>query len=394
MIRTSILQFYPETLDKVINKKYPTFWWNNTELKTAYIVDIVHNLILRYYMDKINYFNLSSLILREKYGHLYNTYMDFLISKDVIRLESNYMVGLKTKSYSLNPKMINCHIDRYQSKDKVIVKKYNRNVNAINLKDIETNLIQHSIKKILVSHLFHINIDKEKAMYFLNNTKQERDILSRNKYSVDSIFDKHIFYHFDDYGRFHTNYTILKSFIRKNCLTIGGEEVYEIDIKNSQPLFLMKLIEDRKSKWVSKDEFELFRYLTVNGLWYQYLMDQLGIKDKKLVKEMTYKVFFGKNYNSKYDKLFCSLFPTIYNFIKLYKKDCDDYRGLSHKLQKMESEFLFNNVIKRVLEKYPDIVLFTVHDSIVIPRSYKEGVKNIFTELFNREFKQTLVEII
>ena len=68
------------------------------------------------------------------------------------------------------------------------------------------------------------------------------DIYNRNVYSIDSIDKKHIFYHFDEYGRMHTNYTILKSYVRKNYIFIDDDDVSEIDIPNSQPLFLTKLI--------------------------------------------------------------------------------------------------------------------------------------------------------
>lgn len=63
------------------------------------------------------------------------------------------------------------------------------------------------------------------------------DIYNRNKYSIECINDKHIFYHFDKYGRLHTNFTILKSFIRKNCLLIDNEETYEFDIKKFTATF-------------------------------------------------------------------------------------------------------------------------------------------------------------
>ena len=46
---------------------------------------------------------------------------------------------------------------------------------------------------------------------------------------------------FDDFGRFHTNYTILKKEIRNNYLTISNEMLIEIDVKNSQPLFFAVL---------------------------------------------------------------------------------------------------------------------------------------------------------
>jgi len=183
----------------------------------------------------------------------------------------------------------------------------------------------------------------------------------------------------------HTNFTILRSFIRKNCLLIDGEETCEIDISNSQPLFLTKLIHDSQTNWVKEDEFIIFKELTKNGTYYQYLMDTLNIKDRKEVKTLTYKVLFGKNAGrSKADKLFKSVFPTIHKFIVLYKKEHNDYKILSHHLQKMESNLIFNKIIRKVISNYPDLRIITVHDSIVIPRIYKESVNAIFqTELLS-----------
>jgi hypothetical protein len=64
-------------------------------------------------------------------------------------------------------------------------------------------------------NLDHVDIDYVRSLFFLDSTLQYDDIYNKNKYSVECINDKHIFYHFDNYGRLHTNFTILKSFIRK-----------------------------------------------------------------------------------------------------------------------------------------------------------------------------------
>jgi hypothetical protein len=185
----------------------------------------------------------------------------------------------------------------------------------------------------------------------------------------------------------HTNYTILKSFIRKNCLLIDGEETCELDINNSQPLFLTKLIADSKTKWVNPDEFELFKQLTINGNYYQYMMDMLGETNKKKIKEMTYKVLFGRNIgHSKIDKAFKSIFPTIHNFIKLYKKEHDDYKVLAYDLQKAESDLIFNKIIKRIINTHPHIKMITIHDSIVIPKKDRELASTIFQDELAKEF--------
>jgi hypothetical protein len=93
------------------------------------------------------------------------------------------------------------------------------------VKHLIKNLIEEDIRAKLVTDLFSVKIEFDRAIFFLDSLKyQDYDIYNRNIYSVECINNQHIFYHFDNYGRLHTNYTILKSFIRKNCLLIDGEE--------------------------------------------------------------------------------------------------------------------------------------------------------------------------
>lgn len=208
--------------------------------------------------------------------------------------------------------------------------------------------------------------------------KQDIDSLNKNKFAVECVNDKHIFFHFDNFGRMHTNFTILKSFIRKNFLKIDGEEVCEVDIKNSQPLFLTKIVDMCDPGLIDQHEYNLFKYLAIKGQLYQYLMDEFKIQDKSEVKKIIYKVFFGRNQKTREDKLFKRVFPSIYDFIKFYKDKNGDYRTLAYELQRSESKLIFNNVIKEIMICNPEIKLFTVHDSIVYPKKYKNIVESIF----------------
>lgn len=384
--KKSSLQFLPQQLETLSKDK--NFMYKGQKLKTAYIVDIIHNLILKYYFKKENKFHLSSLILKEKYGYLYNYYMDYLLDTGILVLLSKHQKGKNSRIYAIRENILRSRISRYSNFDKALLKKYKNKVSQVEEDGIENPLIDTDIKAKLVNDLFHIDIQFDKSIFYLDNVKEDDvDIYNRNKYSVECINDKHIFYHFDNYGRMHTNFTILKSFIRKNCLLIDGQETHEIDIKNSQPLFLTKLIQDSGTKWVLPDEFELFRTLTISGKYYQYVMDHFGVKDKGYVKEMTYKVLFGRNGStSKADKMFCKLFPTIHNFIKLYKKDNGDYKVLAYELQKAESNLIFNKIIRHIMTLYPEIRIVTVHDSIIIPRNRMEEVKAIFEVKLYEEF--------
>ena len=384
--KNNSLQFLPQVLENLSNDK--NFNYKNQKLKTAYLIDIVHNLILKYYFKKENKFHLLATILKEKYGYLYNYYIDYLVEKDVILLISKHLKGKSSRVYSINESVIRGRITRYNNHDKTLLKKYKSKVSQIEENDIESSLIDVDIKRKLVSDLFGIQIEFDRSIFYLDSLKNEDiDIYNRNKYSVECVKEGHIFYHFDNYGRMHTNFTILKSFIRKNCLLIDGEETCEMDIKNSQPLFLSKLIQDSNTKWVDEDEFELFKNLTINGKFYQYIMDNIKTKDRGMVKELTYKVLFGRNGStSKSDKIFVKLFPTIHHFIKLYKKEHNDYKILAYDLQKAESSLVFNKIIRHVMNLYPDIKIVTVHDSIIVPIKNKEEVSAIFHTKLYEEF--------
>jgi hypothetical protein len=103
---------------------------------------------------------------------------------------------------------------------------------------------------------------------------------------------------------------------------------------------------------------------------------------------MTYKVLFGKNAsNSKADKTFSALFPTIHNYIKLYKKEKGDYKAMAYELQRAESDLIFNKIVKRIMENLPDARMVTVHDSIIVQHGMKDEIESIFNLILHEEMK-------
>lgn len=382
-----LLQFLPTCLDSIKNHK--TIEYKGKKLKTAYLIDIINGLILKYYFKKENRYTLNATVLKDKYGFIYNYYISYLKESNILTMVCNYKKGKTSRIYSLNEKIFKNKISRYQNDDKILLKKYKKKIlQTIDIPTVDNNLIDIEIKEKLISDLFDVKIETERSIYFLNNLKEKDiDMYNRNLYAIDCINKKHIFYHFDNYGRMHTNYTILRSFIRKNCLLIDGKKTFEIDISNSQPLFLAKLINEHNTKWVNKQELDLFKQLTMSGNYYEYIKQILNLEDRKFAKEMTYKVLFGRNAaNSKADKNFKKVFPTIHKFIQLYKKEKGDYKSLAYKLQKMESHLIFNNIIKNIIKQNPDIKIITIHDSLIVQNRYKQEVSVIFQNEINKQF--------
>ncbi len=163
--------------------------------------------------------------------------------------------------------------------------------------------------------------------------------------------------------------------------------IYEVDIKNSQPLFFAVILKKQLSH-INGDTKKYFD-LVKNGLLYEDIIANSCLKTRSEAKELIYKVLFGNNLkaNKKVNKIFKTLYPSVYEYILEFKESKNNYKELSHELQKLESEFVFNQVIKEIYETYPEIVLFTVHDSIIFPKSYQEKVEVIFNKHFQNLIK-------
>lgn len=378
--KTSSLQFLPDCL--VAISKTKLIEWKGKKIKSSYLIDLVHTLILKYYFKGENRFALYSIVLKERYGYLYNLYIDYLLEIGTIKLVSNYRAGRTSRVYALNPEVFSGQIQRINNTDKTLLKKYKKKIfDSFEFVEGADSSIEKEVREKLISDLFSVTIDAERSLVYLNSLpKSDPNGYNRNVYSVESINNKHIFYHFDNYGRLHTNFTILKTFIRQNCLQIGGEETSELDIKNSQPLFLAKLIKDSGTAWVSESEFALFSQLVCTGKFYDYILQNSNVV-KGAVKEVVYKVLFGHNRsNSKADLVFKGLFPTVYHFIKLYKREFGSYKILAHQLQRAESSLIYNKIVKKIMTTRPEIKIITIHDSLIFASKWRSIVESIFQD--------------
>lgn len=383
--RTYILQYIPKPLQEHISNRNKIQYKDFT-LKTDYLIDIIHTFFIKYFATNKLSYNLSSLILRKKYGTFYNYYIDYLCENGFLKMESDYFASLKSKTYSIPQNIIKSDILKYKNYDKVLVKKYKNNMLAYDLETTSSEYkIDSNVKTKLISDLFNVYIDIDMAKQIVEKYKDDVDVYSKNLYAIESIENNNIYYHFDIYGRLHTNFTSLKSEIRKNCLYIDDMRVSEVDIRNSQPMFLILIIEENKMNiHYDETEYTKFKDLVVNGELYEFFMDKLKEPNKKKIKELVYKVFFGRNvqYDSE-NKTFRKYFPSVYNYILEYKKMNGSYQCLSYELQRAESNLIFNKVVSRIMDEYPHIRLFTIHDSICIPHIYKNLVSDILTSELN-----------
>lgn len=387
MNKTSLIQFIPSKYSYLTKDK--KIQYNGVNLKTDYIINIINEVMMKYYFNKedlidkeIN-FNMWSNILRKNYGSKYNYYINYLIESDFIYLVSDYYKNKKARTYKLNVSNV-LDVKKCRITDKIILKKHTKEFLQKSFLELNNSPIPINIRKRLVDDLYCIKIDIESSTNYLSDLKDNK-LISYNKYmkntiGIDNISNNNIFFKFDEYGRLHTNFTVLKKYIRQNYLTINGELTHEIDMKNSQPYFLTVIMKEQMDiqKIIKKD---VSRYIDLvhNGLIYEEFINKFGLLDRDEAKIMMYKVLFGKNGNTrKENKMFYSLFPNVYAFIKDYKSVNDNYKSLSHDLQLLESKFIFNTVVDNIYKSYDDINLFTIHDSISCQISNKIKVEEIF----------------
>ena len=376
-----LYQFVPREFEYLTTQK--TIKYKGQNLKTAYLINIIHELILKYYFTNDVYHNLWSVILKKKYGKHYAQYISYLLDYDFMNMISSYYVGKKAKTYKLN--ITELDVIRTKIADKIILKKHKKEYIFRSFTAIQESPIDMELRKVLIDDLYKVEIDYNKAFKWLNEQKQSKNI-ELNKYfknlnSIDGINTEHIFFKFDAYGRLHTNFTVLKKHIRSNFLRIDGDELTEIDLPNSQPYFFGVYLKNEIGEKNFNEEITKFIEVVKNGLIYDELLETYPdiLTSRKDAKVMMYKVLFGKNIDKKIEnKLFKKLYPTVYSHIKEYKYLSDDYKSLSHRLQMIESDFIFNKCVKTIKKEFPQIKLFTIHDSIIFPIKYKEEVRLIF----------------
>lgn len=246
-------------------------------------------------------------------------------------------------------------------------------------------------------------------------------------------------------NRLHTNLTNLDKDIRK-YVRYQGAAIQSLDLKNSQPYFLILFIEEiikqnrnKEYKNVRLDsickniygnkcimfeklsqqtenelfikEFSIIKDAITTGQYYEFLggvfddilpihTDENGIEiyegkffDKSIKKIRSLK-FKGKRnlmkkvsmqllYTpltkpSQYYETFRAKFPAICEFIEILKTSTDDpnsFKKFPKLLQHYEADCVLDFVTKKVAEKYPEMPLFTIHDSIATTWFWFEFLK-------------------
>lgn len=239
-------------------------------------------------------------------------------------------------------------------------------------------------------------------------------VSSTYQVAAGHLRDAEFWFTVDDFGRIHTNLTNLPRMLRP-YLSVDGERLANIDISESQPLFVgLSLATAQQANgrqnqtshgkghhmmdvlMMDKDRYpagqldrgrlpaDLRRYLELCEArrLYATVASRLG-KSRDEAKRGVMVVFFDKPWHKNaVSNVLWQLFPTVMDAMRAVKTP--DFRQLAHSAQRIESAFMFGRVLPSIMQRRPELFVSTIHDSILTTAKDAEIVREVMLNEFAR----------
>lgn len=314
----------------------------------------------------------------------YRTYLNYLVQMDIILIQEWYKEGEKSKGYMFtdyfkthaNIRAIKCTKKQLHPPSEILVP-----IDPI----VEENIHQdfNAVK------VRHGKIEKEVRFH-----KESLPIVDFRKYLVCTA-NLYILKTNQKYinwisGRLYTPFVLVASEHRLN-MCYFEDHLETLDISRSFPLWLCVWL-IRKGITIDYTTKE-FIQLVLYGDFYDDLRMKLnnnrncfnrGTEDKPLfTRDMTKDEFShwlnGYEWSQNLvNHIFSRYYPEIFDFIEKHKNGRNDF--MYYELVKLETDFIFNTICKRLYQEIPGIQILTCHDAIYFERKYLGQVLPIWNE--------------
>lgn len=223
-----------------------------------------------------------------------------------------------------------------------------------------------------------VTIDKVKAgSHIERHFPDGGDKHNARALAVDAIDHKEFWCVVDrTAGRAHHNLSNLASDLRP-FLSIDGRPLEQIDIANSQPLFMHLLF--CKTGNLDSSERATMEPMLLRGKFYGLLNEeQLEIG---MFKDKFYQYLFGDSLNSSVvAKRFMERFPSYSQNIEAFKRG--DYRRFAVLLQSEEAKVVYDAVQRFADKTNGTAPILTVHDSLVTTPDHINMARDALEEAF------------
>lgn len=403
--------------------------------RARYLLHMIHTRMIFDHRDRHDGVRLMAKYLRRFMGKLnYRGIIEDMERAGVVEVVRKARDG-QAYLYRLGPAVRQHVFRRYESQDKWLVRALRR------WRHEQERALTCPVRRYLRDQLSRVRIDFDAALRRLDtlNFKGEGRIDSKN--CLLRLHDEDWYFVADAYGRVHHNLTCLKR-EQREYLSVDGEPLVEIDIANSQPLFLgltyFNWVKNGKSlsslhtkegyldlpsfkvqnieHFLSSSSFQkkeqergegkkgplrcpvldtvnsedALKYLRLceKGEFYKALAEMIGRDvsspdNMNAFKESVYgSLLFAKRVypNNKLVEAFASAFPSVYELV-LAAREKDKSR-LAGWMQRVESAFVIDRVVRRLIEDRPGEFFATIHDAVLTTPGNAGYVEQVFREEF------------
>lgn len=377
---SSCIDLFIESFSKSVKIKKDFSWHYKYLVSSIYIQPYIDRRYNKFDYVPINFELIRKIISKQELSNI----LSCLLENNIIESDNTFIIGKKSKGYRIKD------IEKRKWKlnkvsDKLLSKKIEKR-----MENLREN-IQHKGNGYKIADYWFrkIDIDYKKAKKFIeNNFRKDNEQYERGIININMMYNKIHFSTVDDKGnRLHTNLSVLPTPVRK-FLTIDGSVLWQCDLANSQPVFLYTML--CKTSSIPESELIKYRDIVSAGKFYEFMADKANFKDLDLSKyddRIKFKktifggVLFDRNRKelSRWEKLFQSEFPNIFNYIRNFKKN--NHNALAIALQKEESLFIYST-LEKIDNLIPNVILTTIHDCIVSDKKNISYIKKIMEKEF------------
>ena len=423
-IISSLTLYIPERIDidRVLARQPPNFSYHRD-----YFVYILHLITAipsrkRDIIEKNDGFTPINRKVLQKRLHSYKKYIEYLKEVGLVQERSYY----KPSETSMGLKITT----QYESVVRpVIITKWTLIKSIVYLHRTYNTEITEELSYLRRCFNDDIEVDYEGGIEYLNqlyteevtNSEITNEQLRYNSrlLPLTRLKDRSYSFYVDNKGnRLHTNITQMMSGLRK-FITYQGKKLCAIDIKNSQLYLAITLLDDElfisnniSSKLINPilltnplfpnmvvdfirsiknaPDVLLFKEWVSSGFFYERFGEKLverGILEnlpehelREAAKEITFSSIYSPNTSLAYNEamqLFKVIFPNVFEVFKLIKRGHNNHPTLSVCLQKLEAELVLHKACKIISEEKPDVLMLTLHDSIITTEDNVEYVQSV-----------------
>lgn len=384
-------QMIPEKLElriKDIEKDPPRI----SGFRISYLKQIIYWVITKKEENGFSYLKME--FLRRQIPQA-EQYIKFLRSERIIDRTKNYVPGIRSYGYKIS--------DPYNSRLKftlVTDPKLIRNIQQAPKRFAKGCQVQNRYIKLFT-------FDPEAEIFAKQNYsggRYESAMISINMANNGEKYST-----IDKAGhRFYSNITNMPKELRQFVTVKGKRLIANVDIKNSQPFFSLLILTDpaKVARFAKNHKFAMilktlnvpenndvdyFIELVTKGEFYDFLIPYFEerklvnvaptYKEKRdIVKKAVMKILFDRNRKkpSKCKQFFTEKFPTVANIFSIVRGRGDGSR-FPILLQAIEAHIVLKVILPRINEEHPDIIAFSVHDSLLVT-SCPEIVSQVMEE--------------